>query len=200
MQRIQRLPEWIWRAGPSLLILPIIVIHIGIKSIPGIDKALVNEIFGQLLSLGGGLVVLWSINEDFQDFRNRNMFSAIREYLKSCPLFLKHHVLDAEAGIYTTSFMSVNATVNHATRKVIKDFDEELNKIQKDTNEKIDKLRLEFYDLHGENKQGIIQVRNQLDKTIIGNVKYQIFGVLLIVYAFVVNICTLIISRCGGIN
>lgn len=190
MQRIARLPEWIWRARPSIFILPIIGLHIAIQSFSGLDKVFVNEIIGQLLTLLGGLVVVGSMNDDFQEFRNKNMLLAFKEYLKSCPLLKQNHILDAEAGIYTTTFGNVHASITYANEGDIERIErrlEELFKIQKDTNERIAKLYKEFLDLHIKNKEGISQVRNQLDKTIIGNARYQIFGVLLILYGVVVN-------------
>lgn len=202
MTRFKLFLQWARKAWPMLWILLIVILHISISSIPNIDNVLVNEIIGMVLPFIGVFFILYSINEDFQDFRNSTMLSSFKEYLKSCPLKKQRYALIAEPIILSMTlgkaYLSEKrmwSTTEEGLKELerrIEDLREHVNNVCKDTDEEMAKLRSELEALHGKNKEEITQVRHQLDLSVMGKVNHQIFGALLIVYGFVVNISVLL--------
>lgn len=205
MTKFVRFLKWASKAWPVLWILLILIVHLSINTIPNIDKEFVNELVGIVLPFVGVFFILYSINEDFQDFRNSDMFTSFKEYLKSCPCRKHKHVL-ATASIHLADLMAkITATVNrkwNSTEERLEELERRfedlrsfVSEINKDVNTEIAKLRLDLMVLDGDNKERIRQVSDQLDKSVMGKVTHQIFGVFLIVYGFIVNILNLVTNR-----
>ena len=205
MTRFKQFLKWVGKAWPVLWIFLIIILHISISSIPNIDNVLVNETIGMILPFIGVFFILYSINEDFQDFRNSTMLSSFKEYLKSCPLKKQSYVL-AEASIQLSGLTGkIYGSVNHtwsSTEEGLKELErrieglrEHVNFVRKDTDEEIAKLRSELKTLDGKSKEEIKKVSYKLDKSVMGKVNHQLFGVLLIIYGFIVDIGILIMSH-----
>lgn len=113
MKRIALLREWIHKASPISLIIPILIVHI-LFFVFAKNYVFVMELFGKALAIIGGIVVLISINEDYKNFRSRSMLSAFMEYLKSCPIFKQDHVLTAESGIYVMTTGKIDGFLSHS--------------------------------------------------------------------------------------
>lgn len=192
------LPKWISKAWPALLILIIGVIQVSILSIPSIDRVQVNDKFAQLLTVGGAIVVLVSVNEDFKDFRKRSMFSEFREYLKLWPLVRQNYQLDAEAKIITSSVSKAALSENKSWSTIdeglieverrIEDLRNQINANRKESFEEIGKLNSDLKSRDSETKELIKLVSLVLDKSVMGDAKLQILGALLVLYGVIIDL------------
>lgn len=198
MKRFKSLLLWILKAWPALIVVGIEVIRRIILKYANIDNVLMNSVIGQVLPLIGGLVILFSINENFQDFRYITMFTSFKNYLKLCPLKKQNHVLQVGSAAMSVTFGRPTFTVKkhwNSTEEGLNELErriEELYKymreITKNNDEDHTKIRSELKNLVDKNDEEIQQVSQRLDKTVMGNVIYQIFGILLIIYGFILNI------------
>lgn len=198
MKRFKSLLLWILKAWPALIVVGIEVIRRIILKYANIDNVLMNSVIGQVLPLIGGLVILFSINENFQDFRYIDMFTSFKNYLKSCPLKKQNHVLQVGSASMSVTFGRPTFTVKkhwNSTEEGLNELErriEELYKymreITKNNDEDHTKIRSELKNLVDKNDEEIQQVSQRLDKTVMGNAIYQIFGILLIIYGFILNI------------
>ena len=205
MKRIILLLKWISRAWPVLIVLALIVIQILIYSYVNIDQVLMNNIIGQVLPLIGGVFVIISINENIQDFRKINIFSLFKNYLKSCPLIKHNYVLDVSSITVSTTFGKPTLFVKrpwNTAKEGIKELErriEELTNyladIRKKTEEDLTKLRSELNTLIDNNDKEIKEVSHLLDKSVMGNIDIQFFGILLIVYGSVINFTQIFLTK-----
>jgi len=201
MTRFMQFFKWVGKAWPVLWILLIVSLHILFTSVPIFEKALVNELIGMALPFIGVFFILYSINEDFQDFRNSTMLSSFKEYLKSCPFKKQNYMLDANSTNFLFTVGKPQLYVNKTwttTEEGLKELERRIEDLRKyvgmsckDTGEEINQLRSQFKTMDGQNKEKLNQVSNQLDKSVMGKVIHQIFGVLLIIYGFIVNLLLL---------
>jgi len=198
MKRFKSLLLWILKAWPALIVVGIEVIRRIILKYANIDNVLMNSVIGQVLPLIGGLVILFSINENFQDFRYITMFTSFKNYLKSCPLKKQNHVLQVGSASMSVTFgrptfrvqkhwNSTEEGLNELERR-IEELYKYMREIKKSNDEDHTKIRSELKNLVDKNDKEIQQVSQRLDKTVMGNVIYQIFGILLIIYGFILNI------------
>lgn len=202
MKKFFSLLKWSLKSWPVLITLVLIMIHIFIYSCCEIDKTLANTIIGPFLQLVGGLFVLMSINENIKDLRHENLFSMFKNYLKSCPLFVHHYFLEVESASLKLTTENVNLYVKKSWKteeEGIQEMERRIDELKKYCMENDNAIREEITSfciknntLIANNNQAIQKVGNLFDKLIIENVKYQVMGILLIVYGFVVNIIQVI--------
>ena len=205
MKKIILLLKWMSKAWPVLIVFALIVIQILIYSYVNLDQVVMNDIIGQVLPLIGGIFVIISINENIQDFRRINIFSLLTNYLKSCPLIKHNYVLDASSITFSSAISKPTLIVKRSwntTKEGIKELErrnEELTKqladIRKKSEEDLTKLRSELNTLIEFNDNEIKEVSHRLDKSVMGNIDYQIFGIFLIVYGAVINITQIILTK-----
>jgi len=163
-----------------------------------IDEEVIHNLFGQGLPLIGGFTVLLSLNKDVQDFRNQNILSFYNDRLKLHSLKRQDYVMGTVSGSIIATFGKIRATVRKlsiTTEEKLKELDEGLENLSDDFSQYEKKINNELSNLRSEInivKETIDEknkkVSQRLDEAIIGNIDYQIFGVLLIFYGFVFNI------------
>ena len=198
MKKIISTLTWILRAWPVLFVIGILIVHLILLNYTNIDSVMMNSVIGQVLPLIGGVFVLISINESFQDFQNISMFTSLKNYFKSCPLKKQNYVLGASSIEMSVTFgkptlmvkkkwNSTEEGLNELERR-IEDLRKFIGEVSKSNAEDHTRIFSEVNILAGKNHQEIQQVSNRLDKSVLGNVKYQVFGILLIVYGFILNI------------
>src|SRR3569623_26407 len=74
------LPEWLIRAWPVLALFPVFAIHLlALRQFPE-QASLVHKVAGMLLQLTGGLLILYSINDNLGLFRQKSLCTIIRDW------------------------------------------------------------------------------------------------------------------------
>jgi outer membrane murein-binding lipoprotein Lpp len=86
MNRWREIPAWLLRAWPVLALIPVVAIHwIALIEFSATSQ-LVNKIIGMLLQTSGGLLVLYSINDNLGLFRSQSLLATVVTWLQSFPL------------------------------------------------------------------------------------------------------------------
>ena len=81
----QRLTPWLMRAWPALALAPVATCHaIALWAVPA-DSVFVNKLVGMSLQVIGGLLVLYSLNDNLGLFRSQSLKSAIVGWFKDFP-------------------------------------------------------------------------------------------------------------------
>lgn len=183
---------------PFFVTIAILIIHVTMTYCINIDEEVIHNLFGQGLPLIGGFTVLLSLNKDVQDFRNQNILSFYNDRLKLHSLKRQDYVMGTVSGSIIATFGKIRATVRKlsiTTEEKLKELDEGLENLSDDFSQYEKKINNELSNLRSEInivKETIDEknkkVSQRLDEAIIGNIDYQIFGVLLIFYGFVFNI------------
>lgn len=198
MKRIKMLLNIMRDLWPFFVTIAILIIHVTMTYCINIDEEVIHNLFGQGLPLIGGFTVLLSLNKDVQDFRNQNILSFYNDRLKLHSLKRQDYVMGTVSGSIIATFGKIRATVRKlsiTTEEKLKELDEGLENLSDDFSQYEKKINNELSNLRSEInivKETIDEknkkVSQRLDEAIIGNIDYQIFGVLLIFYGFVFNI------------
>ncbi len=201
MKRLKSMVKWMNEGWPFFIVLSLAGIHITLSFLPNTDMVLTNVFFGQALPLLGGIISLLSIDKDIQEFREMNMWSFVKKYWQSCPSKKQNYVLSASPVTYSlnvskpTLSVMKNWTTTEDGLKELERRIEELRKfiteVKQDNENEHTKFRSELNTVIGKSYEEIQEVINRLDRTVMGNINYQIFGFLLVLYGFIVNISLL---------
>jgi hypothetical protein len=202
-----RFTKWILKAWPALYLIIIFVIHqIALRSycIDGISdffcwsNSSINESLSFSFQIIGGLLIIYSIDNNIGLFKNKNLLSVAKEWLKSAP-FIKQKTITINAqGIASAEAFgscSVVVTKNpQTTEEHLQYLQEQIDYIKKDISstksgiqKDLDAMKDEYKENYSANNELIRDLRNKLETTAIGGIKVQIFGVLLMVYGSAIS-------------
>lgn len=81
----RELPAWLKRAWPFWASLPAFAIHwLALSEFPA-SPQMVNKVVGMVLQVSGGLLILYSINDNLGLFRRQSLLAAAVAWFKSFP-------------------------------------------------------------------------------------------------------------------
>jgi hypothetical protein len=195
MNKVKQLVTWSLKAWPLLSVGIIAFVHYYLYRYIGTS---INKFIALFLQFIGGLVVLYSINDNIGTFKRRNLFSIFVEWLKSFPLIKKATTVGKELDL---RFSIEPSSIYHAERKC-ETVDEKLEEFKRQLDElrnlvflkeiairnDISTIEIKFQDAISKNNADIRDVKKLLDDSIVGAVNLQLFGVLLVSYGAFLNL------------
>ncbi len=199
MQTILRLIKWLWRAWPVLIPLAIVCVHLLLIYYFGLNARVTNKTISLFSQLGGGLLVLYSINSNIGIMKGKNIFSSLANYVivyfSEFPLFKKSTVIELQATSMSISGGKAKATVVRNPKFI----EEKIEYLQEQINEVRVELEREAKELTAitdrlshaisaqtqETTSALRTIETKIDNVSIGNIEYQLFGVFLIIYGSV---------------
>ena len=197
MNRLSQLVKWIMRAWPFLALVVVALCHYALRRVLAVDDNHIDKAIGAVLQVVGGLIVLYTVNENIGTFRGQTLYSMAIGWLKEFPLIRRSFTLHAQA-VMSTAMMSSSVTA-HVKRK-FNSVEERIEELQR----QIDECRQLVHDREKEMRTAIERIKEELRKeissnsgkisdvnlllanTVVGGIKTQLFGVLLVVYGAVV--------------
>jgi len=198
MTKITQLIRWAWKAWPFWIILFTIAIHLFVAKIFQYDRDVVNKYISASFQVIGGSIILISLNKDIVEIKHGNLFLIFINYLKSFPLCHRPIKLQVQSATMASTvgqptLLSKGVWSTDEERFVeIERQIEELSRLISIKEEKIisyvDGKLGELNALISQNKSEIQDVSKKIDNTIIGIIKYEILGFLLLLYAVVLNL------------
>lgn len=196
--KFKRFLRWLFFDPLQFWILIIIIIFQRLAIyIFHLDSFNVNKYLGPFLQIIGGLIILIIINENIELFKHINLVGVFLNWVKSCPLFKKTYKLNAQGSI---QLQAVTLKANLITKRksnTIDELQEELHRqidsiikiiseTEKDLLKRIVKIEDSLKEDIEKNKKEIQEVKNLASESAIGDFKWEILGVLLIIYGAVI--------------
>jgi len=207
MKRFKLFCKWLWKAWPIIIFLFIGLIHLFLFSfISDENRRFINTILSSSLQLIGGVIILFNINENIWDFRNENIFSRIKNYFRTCPLIKRNVDLSCHSVLLSAALVGKGTLSVKKSWETIEERFEELERRIDDLRDLISQMEKGFHkelssakatinESIKENRNKINDVNSLLDRTIMGDIEYQLFGILLVVYGFSLDIVLLFTNR-----
>lgn len=189
---------WVLRAWPILVLLSVGIAHFcAIRLLP-IETMMVNKLFGMLLQVLGGLLVLYSVNDNLGIFRSQTLKSAIFTWLKEFPIVREPISISAHGSSMSSSSAFGFATVQqvHSTveeriaelERMLQDFRKQLQLEVQTINNRIEATRSTLKQQIGDTANRVTNLSKQLEHAAVGGFKFQALGVLLAIYGAVTSV------------
>ena len=192
------LMPWMCRAWPIFGLVPVGVTHACAFLILGDQTALVNKAAGMSLQIFGGLLVLYSINDNLGLFREQTLVSTITAWLKAFPIKRKSITLFARGAASAKG----SATISMLVRRAAKTTEERIAALEEraaqlevkllseinSVNSRIDTVRKDLQEKVAETSGRVTTLSNRLEHAAVGGFKMQAFGVLLAIYGAVTSV------------
>jgi hypothetical protein len=159
---------------------------------------MVNKFVGMSLQVSGGLLVLYSVNDNLGLFRAQSLTSAVITWFKEFPLTRKTVVVSASASTSANSTTSASASVGR-TVVTIEERIAELERLQVELAKQINRqvqevygrieyMRSELQNQIVDTSRDVARLSSQLEHAAVGGFKSQALGVLLVIYGAVTSV------------
>ncbi len=194
----RRLPAWIVRAWPILGLAPFFAAHaLALEVFPN-NVVWVHKIVGFCLQLLGGMLILWSVNDNLGLFRKTSMAGVFVAWLQEFPV-RRHHVLRAETGVATASGSAATLTVGTKTPTTLEErvveLESQLKVVREEVKTQVATLasrivatKTELTTQIQNTDEKINALSDRVEKATVGGFKLQAFGVLLAIYGAVTSV------------
>jgi hypothetical protein len=186
-----RLPSWTFRAWPVLAMVPVALAHwVAFHLFP--NTAMVNKLVGMTLQILGGLLVLYSINDNLGIFRAQSLSSAVIAWFKDFPLVHEPNPVTIQAKGIGSATACGSLSVNH-TLSTVEERIAELERLTQDLQQQLDQkvhaidirieaARSEFQQQIAHTSRKVTDISRQLEHAAVGGFKFQALGVFLVIY------------------
>ena len=193
----QRLIPWLMRAWPVLAMAPVATCHaIALWAVPA-DSDFVNKLVGMSLQVIGGLLVLYSLNDNLGLFRSQSLKSAIVDWFKDFPLARKPIVItgsSSSSSATSTGFATVTPKPNTLEERVA-EIERKLAEIQIQISQEVRAINVKIEDAKAELRMQITEtsvkvtdLSKRLEHAAVGGFKFQTLGVLFALYGAVTSV------------
>ena len=198
MIRWRHLLPWFLRAWPVLAFIPVGLVHATAHRIFVTDTVLVNKIAGMSLQILGGLLVLYSVNDNLGLFRAQSLKATMIAWFKDFP-FVRRPIFMSFGGSLSDGFKaSVSATVSSigvTLEERITELERRLQELQNqlqreilNINSRIQTERAEFQQQIAAVSSNMTDLSKRLEHAAVGGFKLQALGVLLAIYGAITSV------------
>ena len=188
----RRLIPWLLRAWPVLVLAPVAAAHTtALQTFPA-DTIFVNKLVGMSLQVIGGLVVLYSVNDNLGLFRSQSLTSTVIAWIREFPLVRKPISLVGSASSMASATASMSATATRAVNTIeerVAEVERRLLEVQRQLaqevhaiNVKIEEAKSQLRKQIDETSTRVTDLSKRLEHAAVGGFKFQALGVLLALY------------------
>ncbi len=159
---------------------------------------LVNKLIGMSLQLTGGLIILYSVNNNLGVFRNQSLCAVFINYLFAFPIKRKPVAVNLSgaasvsiAGSATGSVISTPSSVEERVARLEIELEVVRRELRTAATEAARQLELAKEELGqrlGNTHEQLAQLEKKVDKSAVGGIMLQLFGVLLALYGAVTGV------------
>ena len=194
----RQIPHWLSRAWPVLALLPAFVVHwLALRHFVE-STAMVNKIAGMALQLTGGLLILYSINDNLGLFRSQSLLVAAIAWFKSFPVAGKSLTIQlsgvGSAGMVGSASITASAAPKTIDERVAR-LEDGLRSLRQEVAANVTSAHRQFLEAKvelGDRISATANLVSELTKTVehaaVGGFKLQAFGVLLAIYGAITNV------------
>ena len=202
---MERLIKWFFRAWPVLWLIPLATGHYLLINLPCfsssflcVNNAEVNKLISLILQILGGILILHSIDSNISLFKNKTIFSLIIGWFKAFP-FIKREPIRIQAGVGEIKYEAHPAKIrlgrsSETLEEKIENLEQKISWLKEDLDDETKYLKSQIQNIyeHSSDKIAVISKQNndvnsKLEKVAVGGIKYQVLGVLLLVYGSVIS-------------
>lgn len=194
----RELPRWLNRAWPFWALLPAFAAHWQALSSLSIAPQTVNKVVGMALQVIGGLLILYSINDNLGLFRRQSLLTATIAWFKSFPLRGK----DITVQLRGAAIGSFTGSASVSTRKLPTTLEERVAYLEStlaahkqevadafaSAQRNLDSAKVELHGRIGTTVNQIAELSQKVELAAVGGFKLQGFGVLLAIYGAVTSV------------
>ena len=193
-----QLPSWLLRAWPLLALLPVVLIHWLALWQFADQSALVNKAAGMFLQSIGGLLILYSINDNLGLFSRQSLVATVIAWFKAFPFALKPVVVQlsgvASIGIKGSATLSASTAPKTHEERLIR-LEDDLKQLRQEVDAKVEGAQRQWQEARtelGSRIEDTVYQLSDLTKKVehvaVGGFKLQAFGVLLAFYGAVTSV------------
>ena len=193
-----QVPDWLFRAWPVLALLPAFAGHWFALRHFGESTAMVNKIVGMSLQLTGGLLILYSINDNLGLFRRQSLLAAAIAWFKSFPTAGKSVTIQL-SGVGTAGMVGSATLTTGTPPKTVEErvarLEEGLSSLRQEVAANVTQAQRQLLEAKAELGSRIDSTANQVSEltkkvehAAVGGFKLQAFGVLLAIYGAVTSV------------
>lgn len=199
MQYLLQLGRWLARAWPALMLIPVGAIHAAALILFPSEWIFVNKLFSTFLQLGGGVIVLISLDGNLGLFKQRGLAKAFILYLKDFPRPRKRAISLSGVAMGVNLGASAQLTIQRRPpstleervellERQLKEESERIRNLDASTTERLSELKTELSRSISAVDGGLSELSQKVERTALDGLKQQLFGVLLGVYGACVNV------------
>lgn len=193
----RRLIAWLFRAWPVLgLIVPIAAHLFALSQFPlpqfPSEHIFINKITGAILQVGGGLIVLYSIDANLGLFRNRKLVTTVIGWFAECPIISRSVTLSATGCSMSSATSSCTASITRVAKtleervaeveRLLLEFRSEVTEQNRAMRSHIQEVKTELSTAIASNQAALNGLSDRVVEASVGGFKGQIFGTFLAIY------------------
>ena len=189
---------WLMRAWPILALAPVAVFHFIAHQVYPADPVFANKLVSASLQFAGGILVLWSVNDNLGLFRSQSLKSAFIGWFKDYPR-VREPILayssTCDGANVTSASVSTVAQIPNTLEERVAEIDRKLAEIQTQVapeiqaiNVKIEETKSESSTQIAKTSTGIADLAERLEHTAVGNFKLLSLGVALAFWGSVTSV------------
>lgn len=198
MDKIKLIGRWLLRAWPFLVTGAIMAAHYSMYLFTPVHIAAINKVAAFVLQVIGGLIVLYSVNQNTGLFRQQNLVNMAAEWFRAFPLIRKSVTLSIDGACIATAGGEAEFRVTRKCNTIeekLADLEKQIQECrqlvldkEKRLKDMIGKVDSSLCEKIAQNVSQIDEVRSLLQESVVGGVTAQVFGVLLVVYGAAVGL------------
>lgn len=192
------LTPWFLKAWPVLALLPVGAIHVLALREFQADPVLVHKLVGMTLQVLGGLLVLYSVNDNLGLFRSQSLNAAVIAWFKEFPIVRKPVSLTGKISSASSANASMFMAVTRSfttTEERVAEVERLLAQVQQQFAQEVHAMSVKLSDAKSELSQQINEtsatvsdLSRRLEHAAVGGFKFQALGVLLALYGAITSV------------
>ena len=192
------LTPWFLRAWPLLALVPVGAIHLLAFREFTSHPALVHKLVGVTLQFLGGLLVLYSVNDNLGLFRSQSLTTAVISWFKDFPVLRKSVSLTGSVSSASSATASLSVAVTRSSTTLeerVAEVERLLVQVQQQLAQEVHAIGVKLSEAKSELSKQIDEtavtvsdLSRRLEHAAVGGFKFQALGVLLALYGAVASV------------
>ncbi len=194
----RNLPIWLLRAWPVWALLPVFIAHSFAIHQFTAHPATVHKLIGMSLQVLGGLLILFSVNENLGVFRKQSLGSVIVSWFREFPI-VRTHILGAGNTSQASSSSGSGLTIGRERPATIDgrvaELELQLQEVREEMRSKHVRIISRIDAVNEALSKSVIDadvkltsLSERIEQATVGGFKLQAFGVLLAVYGAITSV------------
>lgn len=192
MNTLFRLTIWFWKAWPIIIVAFLICLHLQLINYYPQYNNLIHKTVSLVTQLLGGLLILYSLDSNIGIANQKTLLVLLKAYFRDFPLVKKSVTLEAQGSASSVSKGKVEATVVRNPKYIeekIEYLQTQINELKLDVQGRIEELNARIEQQSKEIgmktqkiDSAILNLESKIKEISIGSLKFQLLGVLLMLY------------------
>ena len=198
MIRWKLLIPWLMRSWPILALVPVAIFHFIAHQVYPADPVFANKLVSASLQFAGGILVLWSVNDNLGLFRSQSLKSAFIGWFKDHPRVrepISAYSSTCDGADVTSASVGTVAQIPNTLEERVAEIESKLAEVRTQLtqelqaiNVKIEEAKSESSKQISETSTGIANLAERLEHTAVGNFKLLSLGVALAFWGSVTSV------------